>query len=110
DWMNDVFGIAKVEWKKGGGIFLIDGKIYRLQRSPRLYTGHASITPRPGYTLMANELLRSDQGIMVRGPRTLAFGFMPQLVEDRTQTEWHQLFVQQVRKLAQSRGAPSDTR
>jgi hypothetical protein len=110
DWMNDVFGIAKVEWKKGGGVFLIDGQIFRLRRSPGLYTGHASITPRPGYRLMASELLQKNQGIMVRGPRTLAFGFMPQLVEDRTQPEWQQLFVQTIRNLARERGEQTGTR
>lgn len=110
DWMNDVFGISRIEWKKGGGIFLIDGKIFRLRHSPRLYTGHASITPRSGYKVLATELLQSGQGIMVRGPRTLAFGFMPQLVEDRSQPEWHQLFVQEVRKVAREGGQRAGTR
>ena len=97
DWMHEVFGIANVEWKKRGGIFLIDGKVYRLKPSKTVYASYASITPRTGYKVLATELLQREQGIMVRGDRTLAFGFMPQLVEDETKDAWRKLFVQEIR-------------
>lgn len=97
DWMHEVFGIADVEWKNHGGIFLIDKAIYRLKPSRRQYTGYAAITPRPGYKLLATELLRSDKGIMVRGVRTLTFGLMPQLAEGPTAEAWKNLFVQEIK-------------
>lgn len=97
DWMHEVFGIANIEWKKKGGVFLIDGRVYRLKPTQHMYMSYASITPRPGYRVLATELLQRNQGIMVRGERTLAFGFMPQLVEDETKNTWRKLFVQEIR-------------
>ena len=105
DWMHEVFGIANVEWKKNGGIFLIDGKVYRLKPSKHLYAGYASITPRTGYQVLATELLQREQGILVKGERTLAFGFMPQLVADSTQDAWKKLFVREIAKVATKRPA-----
>ncbi|BEP94371.1 hypothetical protein GmRootA79_27550 [Acidovorax sp. A79] len=96
DWMHEVFGIADIEWKKNGGIFLIDGTIYRLKPSRRLYASYAAITPKNGFKVLATELLRNDKGIMVRGERTLAFGFLPQLVEDHTGDAWRKLFVKEI--------------
>lgn len=97
DWMHGVFGIESLEWKQRGGIFLTDdGQILRLKRSRKLYTGHAAITPRPGYRLLATDILNKHQGIMVRGERTLAFGFTPQLVDDATQSTWKQIFVREI--------------
>ena len=107
DWMHELFGIANVEWKKRGGIFLIDGKVYRLKTSKTLYTSYASITPRAGYTLVATELLQKEQGIMVKGERTLAFGFMPQLVEDETRDVWRKLFVREINKTVKSGSSAS---
>lgn len=101
DWMHEVFGIEKINWKKRGGIFMMGDEIYRLKPSRRLYTGYASITPRAGYQLLATDIMQRDSGIMVRGERTLAFGLMPQLVEDHTQGAWKKLFVQEIRNVAQ---------
>ena len=101
DWMNEVFGIERIKWNKKGGTFLVDGEIYRLKPSRRLYTSYASITPRAGYQLLARDIVQRDSGIMVRGERTLAFGLMPQLVEDHTQEAWKKLFVQEIRNVAQ---------
>lgn len=99
DWMHEVFGIADVDWRPNGGIFLIDGAVHRIRPSRRLYTGYASMTPRPGYRLLATELLRKDKGIMVRGERTLALGFMPQLLEGKSGDGWRKLFVQEIGNL-----------
>lgn len=96
DWMHEIFGIAHIEWKTNGGIFLIDGKVYRLKPSKKVYAGYASIAPRLGYQLRATELLQKDQGIMVTGRRTLVFGFMPQLIDDPTQETWQKLFVREI--------------
>lgn len=101
DWMHDVFGIEKINWKKRGGIFMMGDEIYRLKPSQRLYTSYASITPRTGYQLLARDIMQRNSGIMVRGDRTLAFGLMPQLVEDHTQGAWKKLFVQEIRNVAQ---------
>lgn len=99
DWMNEVFGIASIEWKRKNGIFLIDGDIYRLKSSARLYTGFASMTPRKGYKVLGPEILNHDQGILIQGERTLAFGFMPQLVEDKTRDDWRRLFLREIIKV-----------
>lgn len=105
DWMHDVFGISKIEWKNKGGIFIIDDKIYRLKKSPNIYTGYAAITPRQGYKLLATDILHRENGIMVRGPRTLAFGFMPQLVEDQTKADWQDLFVREIMNVIPKKSA-----
>ena len=108
DWMHEVFGIANIEWKNRNGVFLIDGKVYRLKPSKRLYTNYASMAPRPGYKVLAREpLQRENHGIMVRGERTLAFGFMPQLVEDETRDAWRKLFVREISNMANSNTSAS---
>ena len=97
DWMHEVFGIASIAWKPRGGVFLTgDGQILRLRPSRKLYAGYAAMTPQPGYRLLATDILSKQQGIMVRGERTLAFGFTPQLVEDATQAMWQQVFVREI--------------
>lgn len=97
DWMHEVFGIQSVAWRPRGGIFMTgDGQILRLKASRRLYTGHAAITPRPGFRLLATDILNKDVGVMVRGERTLAFGFTPQLVDDSSQAMWHKIFVREI--------------
>lgn len=105
DWMNEVFGISKIKWKNKGGVFLINNEIYRLKPSSRLYTSYASITPRQGYKLLATDILHRDTGIMVRGERTLAFGFMPQLVEDQTKDAWRKLFVREIMNVVPKKSA-----
>lgn len=102
DWMHEVFGIESVTWKPRGGIFLTgDGQILRLKPSRKLYAGYAAMTARPGYRLVATDILNKRQGIMVRGERTLVFGFTPQLVDGPTQTMWQQIFVRQIADLLQ---------
>ena len=97
DWMHEVFGIEHITWKPRGGIFMTtDGQILRLRSARKLYTGYAAMTPRPGFRLLATDLLDKRQGIMVRGERTLAFGFTPQLVDDATQAMWQQIFVREI--------------
>ncbi len=96
DWMHEIFGIASIRWKSRNGFFLIDGGIYRLKPSARLYAGFASMTPRKGYKVLGSEIFSYQQGIMVQGERTLAFGFLPQLVEDHTKDDWHKLFVRKI--------------
>lgn len=107
DWMHEVFGIANVEWKNRGGVFLIDGKVYRLKPSKRMYTNYASMTPRPGYKVLATEPLQSGHGIMVRGDRTLVFGFMPQLIEDQGKNDWRKLFVREIMDVVPRKSGPS---
>ena len=99
DWMHDVFGISMFHWKNKGGIFLINNKIYRLKKSPSIYTGYAAITPRQGFKLLANDIFDRENGIMIRGQRTLAFGFIPQLIEDQTKESWQDIFVKEIMNL-----------
>lgn len=97
DWMHEVFGIETLHWKPRGGIFLTgDGQILRLKPSRKLYTGYAALVPRPGYRLLATDIVNKRQGIMVRGERTLAFGFTPQLVDGATQSLWQRIFVREI--------------
>ncbi|WP_233589752.1 beta-galactosidase [Acidovorax sp. FJL06] len=103
DWMNDVFGISKIKWKNKGGVFLINGEVLRLKPSRSLYTSYASITPRQGYKLLATDILQPENGIMVRGERTLVFGFMPQLIEDPTKDAWRKIFVQEIMNVVPQR-------
>lgn len=97
DWMHKLFGIESMHWKPRGGIFMTgEGKILRLKSSRKLYMGYAAMTPRPGYRLLATDIVNKRQGIMVRGERTLAFGFTPQLVDDSTRAMWQQIFVREI--------------
>lgn len=110
DWMNDVFGISRLKWKNKGGIFLINGEVFRIKPSRSLYTSYASITPREGYKLLATDILQPDSGIMVRGERTLAFGFMPQLIEDSTKDAWRKLFVREIMNVMPKKTATVQTK
>lgn len=101
DWMHDVFGIESIEWKTKGGIFLINNQIYRLKNSQKNYKSHASITPRKGYELVGKDIIKRDQGVIVKGERTLVFGFLPQLVEDDTKDAWRTRFTQEIIEIAQ---------
>lgn len=97
DWMHELFGIEALHWKPRGGIFMTgDGQILRLKSSRKLYTGYAAMTPRPGYRLLATDIVNKRQGIMVRGERTLAFGFTPQLIDDATQDLWKKIFAREI--------------
>jgi hypothetical protein len=96
DWMHEIFGIATVEWKNKGGVFMKGAEIHRLKPSLRSYTNYALLTPRTGYRLLARDALQSGKGIMIRGERTLVFGFMPQLVEDSTKASWQKIFVREI--------------
>lgn len=98
DWMHDVFGIASIDWRRGNIFRMEDGSFLRLKASRR-YTGYASMTPRPGYRLLATELLDKQRGILLRGPRTLVFGAQPQLVDDATQAAWRAMFVKEIREV-----------
>jgi len=110
DWMNDVFGISRLKWKNKGGVFLINGEVFRIKPSRSLYTSYASITPREGYKLLATDILQPDSGIMVRGERTLAFGFMPQLIEDSTKDAWRKLFVREIMSVIPKKTAAVQTK
>jgi hypothetical protein len=97
DWMHEVFGIESLHWNLRGGIFTTgDGQFLRLKPSRKLYTGYAAMVPRPGYRLLAADILRKRQGIMVRGPRTLVFGFTPQMVDGVSQDMWKKIFVREI--------------
>lgn len=98
DWMHEVFGIASIDWRRGNIFRMEDGSFLRLKASRR-YTGYASMTPRPGYRLLATELLDKQRGILLRGPRTLVFGAQPQLVDDATQAAWRAMFVKEIREV-----------
>lgn len=106
DWMHEVFGIGSIKWKTRGGLFLIDGTVYRLKPSKQLYASHASLTPRPGYQLLATEILQPGQGLVLRGERTLAFGFLPQLMEGEAGDVWRNLFVREISSLIRSQSSP----
>jgi len=97
DWMHEVFGIENITWKLRGGNFnLGNGQILPLKPAPKMYAGYAALTPRKGWRLLASDTKQKQQGIMVRGERTLVFGFTPQLVEDDTRAAWHQIFVREI--------------
>jgi len=98
DWMHEVFGIHSVTWKPRGSIFKLasDGSLLRLKPAPKLYTGYAALVPRTGWKLLATDIMQKDQGVMIRGERTLVFGFTPQLVEDDTRDAWRKIFVSEI--------------
>jgi beta-galactosidase len=79
--------------------------IYRRQRivlpqQPRNDCAYTTLSAAPGYTLTMPLFWRSRYGLMVRGARTLAFGFLPQLLEDRYKGDfWQQVYLDAIREL-----------
>ena len=99
-WQNDVFGIAKIRWRQRDEKFVYQGQRVILPDQTRNYFSSALLQAKLGFRVTMPKFSRLDRGLILRGPRTLAFGFLPQLIEDKDKPEfWQQLFIDSIRKL-----------
>ena len=110
DWHNALFGIAGVEWRNDDALFVSRlgprPRRVRLPAQGRSYFGHARLAAQPGYRLLMSDFYHPGTGLMVRGPRTLAFGFLPQLAEDKRKPGyWQELFLAGLRQLIEGSSA-----
>lgn len=123
DWLNDVFGIAGLEWSVPPAQFEYENTLIELDMKGRTYANHAVLHAAPGYEVRArlvNPAARSwvgrlrnwlarrpavdfstaGQGLILRGERSLVFGFLPQLTEGAEESRWHHIFVDEVLDVA----------
>lgn len=131
DWLHDVFGIKSVHWSREPAEVVYQGAPVQINMGGRSYANHAVLEARPGFQLGARllppppmDLLSrirrklfgppkpsadSTYGVLLRGPRSLAFGFLPQLVEGPSARRWQQAFVDEIRAAVGARPtAPVD--
>lgn len=102
DWEDQIFGIAGRNWQYERGRFRYQGERLTLPRQDRAYFSHVLLLPAPGHELAMPAVGRSQQGLILRGPRTLTFGFLPQLTElteGSDEVSWRDIFVEEIRKL-----------
>lgn len=123
DWLNDVFGIKGFRWSQLPGHFLYEGKKIELDLLGKSYFNHALLQGKPGYRLAAKAIEVRDQsgmfgflrrlvfgkpspqvspnnGLILIGERSLAFGFLPQLAEGPSASDWHKIFLSEIISLA----------
>lgn len=134
DWLHEVFGIRGVHWERGPGHVAYKGEQIVLDMAGRAYANHAVLEARPGFSFAAQVVpqppagllarLRSalswrpawgaapaERGLILRGERSLVFGFLPQLAEGPTAQQWHRAFVDEITTLiARNRTRPADMR
>ncbi|QTD45864.1 beta-galactosidase [Ottowia testudinis] len=118
DWLHEVFGIQSVQWQRQAGTFVYQAQLIELDLGGRAYANHAVLEARPGFQLMANAMapwpggrldrLRRrvfgnppavaapNQGLILRGKRSLVFGCLPQLAEGASAPMWRQIFTQEI--------------
>ena len=118
DWLHEVFGIQTLQWQRQAGSFIYQGKSIELDLGGRAYANHAVLEARPGFQLLAkavaplpdgrlNRLRRwifgnppavasQNQGLILRGPRSLVFGCLPQLAAGASAPVWRQIFAQEI--------------
>lgn len=121
DWLHAVFGIKSIHWGQQPARVAYQGARHVVDMGGKSYANHAILEPSPGFELAAkllpsevrgwrarlrvlrDWLLRrpiggeSNYGLIVRGERSLVFGFWPQLVQGPSEPFWKQVFVNEIR-------------
>lgn len=100
NWENQLFGIAGLSWHNESQRFIYNNRRIILPKQSKMYFTYAAMSAAPGYRVAMPLFRQTEVGLMVRGPRTLAFGFLPQLVEDKAKKDfWQQAYLQSIRDL-----------
>ena len=106
-WSNPLFGIDGISWHHESDTFVVDGRRLQLPRQLRSPFTYALLAPQPGHRLLMRRFDNLESGLMLRGPRSLAFGFLPQLVADSGKGDyWQRLYVDSIRDLLGASTAP----
>lgn len=132
DWLHDVFGIQSIHWSQTPAQVVYQGASVQINMGGKSYANHAVLEARPGFQLGAKLMAPprmdvlsrirrklfgdpkpssdSAYGVVLRGPRSLAFGFTPQLVVGPSAKRWQLAFVDEIRATIpkrQARTAPT---
>lgn len=132
DWLHDVFGIKSIHWGQEPATFSYQGQRLTVDMGGQAYANHAVLEARPGYALGAKLLpteargwrarLRAlrdwllgrptggqegTYGLVLRGQRSLAFGFLPQLAQGPSAPEWRKAYLQEIKALAERARQPA---
>jgi len=102
-WANDLFGIGGISWHQHAEKFVVAGRRLVLPVQQQMYFNYTLLAPQPGYRLLMRRFDDLTQGLMLRGPRSLAFGFLPQLIDDPGKGHfWQTLFVSAIREFIET--------
>ena len=128
DWLHAVFGIRGVHWVQTPNRFLYGGAVVELDMRGSTYVNHAVLSADPGFELRAklvpsapagwrgwlararaqiagDSLFANDSshGLILRGERSLVFGFLPQLTTGPAARTWQKAFIAEIRAIAAPR-------
>ncbi len=98
-WADDLFGIAGRRANREGDRYVAARRRLRLSTQSRLYVTSFTLNPAEGFRLAMPRWRETQVGLTVMGPRTLVFGFQPQLVSDSKGTFWERFFVEHIAAL-----------
>ena len=99
-WEKELFGIAGLSWHNESQRFIYNNRRIILPKQPNLYFTYATMAAAPGYKVTMPLFQQTNIGLMIRGPRTLVFGFLPQLIEDKAKKDfWQQAYLDSIRAL-----------
>lgn len=99
-WVNDLFGIGGISWHDQTATFIIDHRRLTLPKQNHSYFTYTLLAPRPGHRLLMRLFNNPREGLMLRGDRTLTFGFLPLLINDPGKRHyWQHLYVSALRHL-----------
>lgn len=98
--LDPVFGIGGIEWEHRdlAGCYL--GREVLLPRQAKKYLSFSRYAPREGHAIALEDRDHPGTGLVLRGPRTLAFGYLAQIPEDVERPEtWRAIFGAEIRRL-----------
>ena len=99
-WEKELFGIAGLSWHNDSQRFIYNNRRIILPKQANLYFAYATMAAAPGYKVTMPLFRQTNIGLMIRGPRTLVFGFLPQLIEDKAKKDfWQQAYLDSIRAL-----------
>lgn len=99
--LDPLFGIGGQQWEHHDATFCLGGQEVRFPRQQKKYVSFSRFAPLKGFSLAMEDTERPGTGLVLHGPRTLAFGYLGQLMEDSPRVEaWKALFVWEIRALA----------
>jgi len=109
--LDPLFGIGGQQWEHHDALFCVSGRAVRFPRQDRKYVSFSRFAPLMGFSLELEDTEHPGTGLVLHGPRTLAFGYLGQLMEDTPRADaWIALFVWEIRALATgvSSGPPQE--
>ena len=102
-WESELFGIGGLSWHRNPEKFVVAGKRLNFPKQRKLHLTYTLLAAQPGYQVLMRRFNNLNEGLMLRGPRSLVFGFLPQLAVDPGKGDfWQRLFVDAIREVLAS--------